>query len=43
MGVADCDHHRGPAVRDAFDGFRRRYDIWLADSKPDCSTLTCLD
>jgi hypothetical protein len=42
MGVEVCGHYYGLPVADAFDGFRRLYDTWLRDQKPDCLALTCL-
>jgi hypothetical protein len=42
MGVEVCRHYYGSPVVDAFDGFRRIYEAWLADQKPDCLALTCL-
>ena len=32
----------GKSVADAFDAFRRLFEIWLTDQKPDCRALTCL-
>ena len=43
MGVTLCGRYYGRPVTDAFDGFRRLYDLWLMDQKPDCLALTCLD
>jgi len=43
MGVELCGHYYGQPVADAFDGFRRLYDTWLTDQKPDCLALVCLD
>jgi hypothetical protein len=42
MGVEVCRHYNGQPVADAFDGFRRLYETWLTDEKPDCRVLTCL-
>lgn len=42
MGVEVCGHYYGRPVADAFDGFRRLYDTWLTDLKPDCLALICL-
>jgi hypothetical protein len=42
MGVDVCGHYYGHPVAGAFDGFRRLYDTWLTDQKPDCLALTCL-
>lgn len=42
MGVMACGHYYGHPVADAFDGFRRLYDLWLMDQAPDCLALTCL-
>ena len=42
IGVGRCGHYYGPPVAHAFDGFRRLYDTWLTDQKPDCLALTCL-
>ena len=42
MGVEVCGHYDGLPVEDAFDGFRRLYDTWLRDQKPDCLALICL-
>jgi hypothetical protein len=42
VGVEACGHYGGQPVRDAFDAFRRLYNAWLIDQKPDCSALTCL-
>lgn len=43
LGYATCDHYFGNPVIDASDGFRRLYELWLSDVKPDCSGLACLD
>jgi hypothetical protein len=37
----DADGY-GQPVADAFDGFRRLYDTWLSNGRPDCSELRCL-
>lgn len=42
LGVEVCGHYFGRPVTDAFDGFRRLYDAWLSDQKPDCLALICL-
>lgn len=42
LGYATCGHYVGEPVVDATDGFRRVYELWLTDEKPDCSTLSCL-
>jgi hypothetical protein len=42
LGSATCDHYSGDPVADATDGFRRVYELWLTDERPDCSTLPCL-
>ncbi len=42
VGVEGCGHYYGPPVAHAFDGFRRLYDTWLTDQRPDCLALTCL-
>jgi hypothetical protein len=42
IGVTECGRYFGRPVVDALDGFRRLYEIWLADHKPDCSALPCL-
>ena len=34
MGVEVCHHYYGQPVADAFDGFRRLYEIWLTDDNP---------
>jgi hypothetical protein len=41
MGVEICSHYYGKPVVDAFDGFRRLYELWLTDLRPDCLALTC--
>lgn len=43
MGVEVCGHYAGQPVLGAFDAFRRLYDVWLLDDKPDCRALVCLD
>jgi hypothetical protein len=43
MGVVVCSHYHGEPVADATQGFNRLYELWLADEKPDCSALLCLD
>lgn len=42
IGLATCEHYYGEPVADAFDGFERLYELWLADRTPDCSNLRCL-
>lgn len=42
MGVEACGHYYGQPVVDAFDAFRRLFDTWLTDQKPDCLALICL-
>ncbi len=42
LGHAACSHYFGDPVVDATDGFRRIYELWLTDEKPDCSILPCL-
>ncbi len=42
LGLEVHGDYVGPPVADAFDGFRRLYDTWLMDRKPDCRALTCL-
>lgn len=42
MGVEVCGHYSGQPVSDAFDAFRRLYDTWLTDRRPDCLALNCL-
>lgn len=42
MGVETCGHYYGRPVANAFDAFRRLYDTWLTDQRPDCSALSCL-
>lgn len=37
-----CGHHAVEPTADAIDGFLHLYGLWLADAKPDCSTLPCL-
>ncbi|MBI3745187.1 MAG: hypothetical protein HY264_01420 [Chloroflexi bacterium] len=43
MGNVACGHYGGDPVVDAHDGFARIYDAWLANAKPDCAALACLD
>lgn len=43
MGHVTCDHYFGEPIRDARAGFMRLYELWLADERPDCSKLRCLD
>ena len=43
MGHVDCSHDSGEPVSGAIDGFRRLYDLWLSNAKPDCLHLHCLD
>lgn len=43
MGVEACGHYAGQPVLGAFDAFRRLYEEWLQDAKPDCRALLCLD
>lgn len=42
MGVEVCGHYYGQPVADGFDAFRRLFDTWLTDQKPDCLALICL-
>ena len=42
IGVETCSHYQGQPVTDAFDAFRRLFETWLADQKPDCLALVCL-
>ncbi len=42
LGYPTCAHYFGEPVVDASDGFRRVYELWLTDAKPDCSALSCL-
>jgi len=42
MGSVVCGHYSGEPVSGAIDGFRRLYNAWLSNSKPDCSQLHCL-
>ena len=42
MGHAVCGHYSGEPVSGAIDGFRRLYNVWLSNAKPDCSLLRCL-
>lgn len=42
MGHAVCGHYSGEPVSGAIDGFRRLYNVWLSNTKPDCSQLHCL-
>jgi hypothetical protein len=42
LGHVACAHYAGDPVTDAFDGFRRVYELWLSDETPDCAALTCL-
>lgn len=42
MGLPSCGHYYGPPVADAPGAFRRLYDLWLTEQKPDCLALTCL-
>lgn len=41
-GVGPCGHYYGQPVTDAFDAFRRLYEIWLTDQPPDCGAMACL-
>ena len=43
LGLEVCGHYYGRPLTDAFDGFRRLYETWLTDQKPDCLALSCLD
>ena len=43
MSIKVCGHYAGHPVVGAFDGFRRLYECWLLDTKPDCRALACLD
>ena len=43
MGIEVCRHYAGQPVVGGFDAFRRLYDLWLVDAKPDCRALVCLD
>jgi hypothetical protein len=43
MGHTACDHYFGAPIGNAEEGFMRLYTLWLADEKPDCSRLRCLD
>ena len=42
MGHVACAHYSGEPVSGAIDGFRRLYNVWLSNGKPDCSQLHCL-
>jgi hypothetical protein len=42
IGHPACGHYFGEPVVDAQDGFRRLYELWLSDEKPDCASLPCL-
>ncbi|MHB8398461.1 MAG: hypothetical protein ACYDCI_05940 [Candidatus Limnocylindrales bacterium] len=42
LGYDTCGHYFGDPVVDARDGFRRVYELWLTDEKPDCSSVPCL-
>lgn len=42
IGAEACGHYQGQPVADAFDAFRRLFETWLTDQKPDCRALTCL-
>lgn len=42
MDHAACGHYSGEPVSGAIDGFRRLYNVWLSNTKPDCSELHCL-
>lgn len=42
LGYPTCDHYFGEPVVDASDGFRRVYELWLTDARPDCPALSCL-
>ncbi len=42
IGLTVCSHYAGEPVSGAIDGFRRLYDVWLTNTKPDCSQLRCL-
>jgi hypothetical protein len=39
MGHIACAHYSGLPVSGAIDGFRRPYNVWLSNGKPDCSQL----
>ncbi len=43
LGVESCRHFAGDPVDGAREGFFRLYGLWLAGTKPDCSSLRCLD
>jgi hypothetical protein len=42
MGHVVCGHYSGQPVSGAIDGFRRLYNVWLSNTKPDCPQLHCL-
>ena len=42
LGIEACGHYFGEPVADASDAFRRLYNLWLTDEKPDCRSLRCL-
>jgi len=42
MGLPSWGHYYGQPAADALGAFRRLYDLWLTDQKPDCLGLTCL-
>ncbi len=43
MGHVVCGRYSGEPVSGAIDGFRRLYNVWLSNTKPDCSQLHCLE
>lgn len=42
LGHEVCSHYAGPPASGAIDGFLRLYGVWLAGTKPHCSSLRCL-
>lgn len=42
LGHVVCGHYSGEPLSGAIDGFDRLYNVWLSNTKPDCSRHHCL-